>query len=174
MKRRTCATGLTDCLGVSRQVSEKLIHSLLIAQLTGGLPWLECACDFQGRFGKRSDFCSTSSCFYPFCICIWGQPKVARRLPNDPHKAWQSDRSPRLMTRTFLNHPSSPSCPLPSTICETECKYRRRRNTNTNTCDVADWLRYHHPNIPWLRCNSKQFPRVNYPISCFWPLVEAL
>ena len=35
VKRRTCATGLTDCVAVSRRwVSEKMIHALLMAQLT--------------------------------------------------------------------------------------------------------------------------------------------
>ena len=46
---------------------------------------------FSREVWQKIRLFSTSSCFYPFCICIWGQPKVARRLPNDPHKAWQSD-----------------------------------------------------------------------------------
>ena len=91
VKRRTCATRLTDCLGVSRQVSEKPIHSLLIAQLTGRLPRLsaQCASNFQGRFCKRSDFSRPLPVFIHF-VFVFGDslklPADSQMIPTRPGK----------------------------------------------------------------------------------------
>ena len=89
MKRRTCATGLTDCLGVSRQVSEKLIHSLLIAQLTGRLPRLSVLPIFKASLTKYQTFAQPLPVFIHF-VFVFGDslklPADSQMIPTRPGK----------------------------------------------------------------------------------------
>ena len=89
VKRRTCATGLTDCLGVSRQVSEKPIHSLLIAQLTGGLPRLSVLAIFKASLTKYQTFAQPLPVFIHF-VFVFGDslklPADSQMIPTRPGK----------------------------------------------------------------------------------------